>query len=32
VTGKLIYVQDDWKRLETENGRRDAFTLRRHLK
>ena len=32
VTGKLISVQDDWKRLETENGRRDAFTLRRHLK
>jgi len=32
VTGKLIYVQDDWKRLEAENGRPDAFTLRRHLK
>ena len=32
VSGKLIYVQDDWKKLETENGRRDAFTLRRHLK
>jgi 3-oxoacyl-[acyl-carrier protein] reductase len=32
VTGKLIYVQDDWKKLEIENGRPDAFTLRRHLK
>jgi NAD(P)-dependent dehydrogenase (short-subunit alcohol dehydrogenase family) len=32
VTGKLIHVQDDWKKLELENGRRDAFTLRRHLK
>jgi NAD(P)-dependent dehydrogenase (short-subunit alcohol dehydrogenase family) len=32
VTGKLIYVQDDWKKLEMENGRPDAFTLRRHLK
>lgn len=32
VTGKLIYVQDDWKKLENENGRPDAFTLRRHLK
>lgn len=32
VTGKLLYVQDDWKRLEQENGRPDAFTLRRHLK
>ena len=30
VTGKLIYVQDDWKRLEEENGRPDVFTLRRH--
>ncbi|MDE3197554.1 MAG: SDR family oxidoreductase [Acidobacteriota bacterium] len=30
VTGKLIYVQDDWKRLEDENGRPDVFTLRRH--
>jgi len=32
VTGKLIYVQDDWKKLEHENGRPDAFTLRRHVK
>lgn len=32
VTGKLIYVQDDWKKLEAENGRPDAFTLRRHLR
>jgi len=32
VTGKLIYVQDDWKKLENENGRPDAFTLRRHSK
>lgn len=30
VTGKLIQVQDDWKRLENENGRPDAYTLRRH--
>ena len=32
VSGKIVHVQDDWKRLETENGRRDVFTLRRHLK
>ncbi|MES1257752.1 MAG: SDR family oxidoreductase [Acidobacteriota bacterium] len=32
VTGKLIYVQDDWKKLEHENGRPNAFTLRRQLK
>jgi 3-oxoacyl-[acyl-carrier protein] reductase len=32
VTGKLIHVQDDWKKLEHENGRPDAYTLRRHLK
>ncbi len=32
VTGKLIHVQDDWKKLERENGRPDSFTLRRHLK
>jgi NAD(P)-dependent dehydrogenase (short-subunit alcohol dehydrogenase family) len=32
VTGKLIGVQDDWKKLETENVRQDAYTLRRHLK
>jgi NAD(P)-dependent dehydrogenase (short-subunit alcohol dehydrogenase family) len=30
ITGKLIYVQDDWKRLADENGRPDVFTLRRH--
>jgi NAD(P)-dependent dehydrogenase (short-subunit alcohol dehydrogenase family) len=30
VTGKLIQVQDDWKRLENENGRPEAYTLRRH--
>ena len=32
VTGKLIHVQDDWKKIENENCRADAFTLRRHLK
>lgn len=32
ITGKMIYVQDDWKKLENENCRPDAFTLRRHLK
>jgi NAD(P)-dependent dehydrogenase (short-subunit alcohol dehydrogenase family) len=32
LTGKLIYVQDDWKKIEHENARPDAFTLRRHLK
>jgi 3-oxoacyl-[acyl-carrier protein] reductase len=32
VTGKLIGVQDDWKKLETENIRHDAYTLRRHLR
>jgi 3-oxoacyl-[acyl-carrier protein] reductase len=32
VTGRLIYVQDDWKKLENENIRHDAYTLRRHLK
>lgn len=32
VTGKLIHVHDDWKRLENENCRPDSFTLRRHLK
>ena len=30
VTGKLIYVNDDWKKLERENGRPDSLTLRRH--
>lgn len=32
LTGKLIYVQDDWKKFEHESARPDAFTLRRHLK
>ena len=32
ITGKLIHVQDDWKKLEKENGRPDAYTLRRHVK
>jgi NAD(P)-dependent dehydrogenase (short-subunit alcohol dehydrogenase family) len=32
VSGKLIGVQDDWKKLETDNIRQDAYTLRRHLK
>jgi 3-oxoacyl-[acyl-carrier protein] reductase len=32
LTGKLISVADDWKRLEQENTRPDAYTLRRHLK
>jgi 3-oxoacyl-[acyl-carrier protein] reductase len=32
VTGKLIHVSDDWKRLEHENARPEAFTLRRHLR
>lgn len=32
VTGRLLNVQDDWKKLETENIRPDSFTLRRHLK
>jgi NAD(P)-dependent dehydrogenase (short-subunit alcohol dehydrogenase family) len=32
VTGKLIHVSDDWKRLEQENARPEAFTLRRHLR
>ena len=30
VTGKLIDVQDDWKRLENDNVRADVFTLRRY--
>jgi len=25
-------VQDDWKKMEHENVRQDAYTLRRHLK
>ena len=32
LTGKLIDVSDDLKRLESENTRPDAWTLRRHLK
>ncbi|HWF07197.1 MAG TPA: SDR family oxidoreductase [Bryobacteraceae bacterium] len=32
LTGKLIDIADDWKRLERENTRPDAWTLRRHLK
>jgi 3-oxoacyl-[acyl-carrier protein] reductase len=32
VTGRLLNVQDDWKKLETENIRPDSYTLRRHLK
>lgn len=32
LTGKLFYVQDDWKRFEHESARPDAFTLRRHVK
>jgi 3-oxoacyl-[acyl-carrier protein] reductase len=32
LTGKLIDVNDDWKKLERENTRPDAWTLRRHLK
>jgi NAD(P)-dependent dehydrogenase (short-subunit alcohol dehydrogenase family) len=32
LTGKLIDISDDWKKLERENTRPDAWTLRRHLK
>jgi NAD(P)-dependent dehydrogenase (short-subunit alcohol dehydrogenase family) len=32
LTGKLIEITDNWKKLEQENTRPDAFTLRRHLK
>lgn len=32
LTGKLIDIADDWKKLERENTRPDAWTLRRHLK
>jgi NAD(P)-dependent dehydrogenase (short-subunit alcohol dehydrogenase family) len=32
VTGRLIAVQDDWKKFEHENIRHDTWTLRRHLK
>jgi 3-oxoacyl-[acyl-carrier protein] reductase len=30
VTGRLLTVQDDWKKLESENVRQDSYTLRRH--
>jgi 3-oxoacyl-[acyl-carrier protein] reductase len=29
ITGKLIHVTDDWKRLEHENMKHEAYTLRR---
>jgi len=29
ISGKLIHVSDDWKRLEQENMRAEMFTLRR---
>jgi 3-oxoacyl-[acyl-carrier protein] reductase len=29
VSGKLIHVNDDWKRLERENAHPEMFTLRR---
>jgi NAD(P)-dependent dehydrogenase (short-subunit alcohol dehydrogenase family) len=29
ISGKLIYVTDDWKRFEKENMRPEAYTLRR---
>ena len=32
ITGKLIDINDDLKKLERENTRPDAWTLRRHLK
>lgn len=32
LTGKLIHMGDDVKRLEQDNSRQDAWTLRRHLK
>jgi NAD(P)-dependent dehydrogenase (short-subunit alcohol dehydrogenase family) len=32
LTGKLFNVTDDWKKLEHENTRPDAYTLRRHLR
>jgi len=32
LTGKLIDINDDWKKLERENTRPDAWTLRRHVK
>jgi 3-oxoacyl-[acyl-carrier protein] reductase len=32
VSGKLIYVNDDWKRLQNSNMNPEAYTLRRMLK
>jgi 3-oxoacyl-[acyl-carrier protein] reductase len=32
ISGKLIHVNDDWKRLERENMNPEAYTLRRLLK
>ena len=32
LTGKLFHVTDDWHKLEHDNIRHDAFTLRRHLR
>ena len=29
ITGKLIHVNDDWKRFERENMKPELFTLRR---
>ncbi len=29
ISGKLIHVNDDWRRFEQENMRPDLFTLRR---
>jgi 3-oxoacyl-[acyl-carrier protein] reductase len=29
VSGKLIYVEDDWKRFEQQNMKRELYTLRR---
>ncbi len=32
LTGKLIHIQDDLRKLEHDNCRLDAFTIRRHVK
>ena len=32
VTGRLIHVDDDWKKLKNATLKRDAYTLRRHLR
>jgi 3-oxoacyl-[acyl-carrier protein] reductase len=29
ITGKLIHVTDDWKKLEHDNMKQEAYTLRR---